>query len=132
MIAVYTFTGALIALCILFALKFWEVGSGRILFPRFRALLDRGASALKRFLIVVADRVALIPPFVARIVRILFASFALYVARLARATAEAAHRVADVVSYKHRFERRETRSEFLKKVSEHKEGASGEKDTPPL
>ena len=42
-------------------------------------------------------------------------------ANIAGATERGAHRVADFVSHRHRFERKETNSDFLKKVSARKE-----------
>jgi hypothetical protein len=43
-------------------------------------------------------------------------------AAFARSSERQAHRLADLVSHKHGFVPRETRSEFLRKMSEHKNG----------
>ena len=53
--------------------------------------------------------------------RFLVHEAALGIARAARYSERQAHRLADMVSHKRGFERRETRSEFLRKVSEGRE-----------
>ena len=47
---------------------------------------------------------------------------ALEFAHLARQASRQAHRLADFVSHKRNFERKETRSEFLRKMTELKNG----------
>ena len=39
---------------------------------------------------------------------------------------EGAHTIADYASHKHRFERRESTNEFLKKMNDHKNGTTEE------
>ncbi len=106
----------------LFALKYWELRNERVIAPILRAKFDARALHLKDLLAAARVDLAKIPPLTLRLTRILIHEAALGLAVLARITERQLHRLADLVSHKHRFEKRETRSEFLKKVSEHKNG----------
>jgi hypothetical protein len=70
-------------------------------------------------------RLASIPSLSAYVVLSSLALAAVGFARFARLASESAHRLADFVSHKRNFTRRETRSEFLKQVIEHKNGLNG-------
>ena len=121
---------AFLGLAGLFGLKYWELKSGRVLFASARERADARASHLKELLVAVRIDIAKLPPTALRIIRYLVHEGALALAALARIGERQAHRLADLASYKHRFERRETRSEFLKKVAERKSGR--EEGTQPF
>ena len=126
---IVVFVLALLGIGALFALKRWEMKHEQILFPVVRMRFDEQVLRLKELLGAARVDLAKVPPQTLRIGRILLHEAALGLAVLARFAERQAHRLADVVSYKHRFEKRETRSEFLKKVSEHKNGGGqGEAD----
>ena len=105
----------------LFTLKYLELRNGRVLAPALRAKLDTRAANFKELVIAAQMDIGKLPPLFVLFLRALVRQVALMLAALARAGEHQAHRLADFVSYKHRFERRETRSEFLKKVAAHKE-----------
>ncbi|MDP2648669.1 MAG: hypothetical protein Q8P19_02090, partial [bacterium] len=105
-----------------FALKYWEIRSGRVLSPKMRERMDKRARNLKDLTLAARVDLAKLPPQALRVARLFVHEAALFLAALARAGEKQAHRLADMVSYKHRFEARQTRSEFLKKVSENKDG----------
>jgi hypothetical protein len=106
----------------LFALKHWELRRERTLAPVLRSKFDARALQFKELLAAARVDLAKVPPFALRLVRVLIREAAIGFAVLARVAERQAYRLADLVSHKHRFEKRETRSEFLKKVSEHKSG----------
>lgn len=120
--ALVVFLISLVAIGGLFGVKYWEIRSGRILFPGVRLKADARAGQLKELILAARLDIAKLPPNLLRLFRFLIHEAALGLAALARIGERQAHRLADTVSYKHRFERRETRSEFLKKVAEHKNG----------
>ncbi len=125
MVASSIFFAALAGIVALFGLKIWEERSMRTLLPRFRALLDSGAVKCKLLLIRAEDMFIALPSVSAQLALSALAFSAIGFARLARTASEAAHQLADFVSHKRNFERRETRSEFLKQVIEHKNGLNG-------
>ena len=112
---------ALLGVAVLFALKYWEARSGRRFVPGIRTTIDERALRLKALFAAALSDAQQIVPLSARLMRFLIHEAALTFAWLARAGERRAHRLADMVSYKHRFEKRETRSEFLRKVAEHKQ-----------
>ena len=112
----------------LFTLKRYEEQRGIVLAPQMRHSADEKAIEFKNFLLSLRSRTEQLPPLGIRIVRIIIHDLALSFAMFARAAEKQAHRLADLVSHKHRFERRETKSEFLKQVSEYKTDA-GELDS---
>lgn len=120
--ALVIFIVSLLAIAALFTLKYWELRTGRTLLPSLRVKADEQALRLKELLIAALLDLAKLPPNALRLSRYLVHEAALGLAALARIGERQAHRLADTVSYKHRFERRETRSEFLKKVAEGKHG----------
>ncbi|OGG53659.1 hypothetical protein A2851_02105 [Candidatus Kaiserbacteria bacterium RIFCSPHIGHO2_01_FULL_53_29] len=113
---------SLVGIGLLFGLKYWEMRRERILAPSMRSELDRRAVQLKELMAAARVDLAKLPPIAVRLSRLAIHEAALGFAALARFAEGQAHRLADLVSHKHRFERRETRSEFLKKVAEHKSG----------
>jgi len=112
----------------LFVLKYWEARHQRLLAPNARAAFDTQALRLKELLVALAADLEKLPPEIMHLSRLAIHELALALAALLRFLERQAHRLADLVSYKHRFRRRAPRSEFLKKVTEHKNGA-GEEQT---
>ncbi len=120
--AIIIFGISLVAIGALFVLKHWEVGAGRVLVPTVREDADRRALAFKDRLLHLREDLARIPPITVLYARYLVHEGALGFAAFARMSEHQAHHLADLVSHKHTFAPRETRSEFLKQVSEHKNG----------
>ena len=116
--AVILFALSLVGIAGLFGVKQWELAKEQQLIPSLRDKADLRALKLKELLTHSKSNIERIPPVVARFTRILVHRGALEFARGARAAERQAYNLADLVSHKHRFERRETQSEFLKKVSE--------------
>ena len=110
----------------LFTLKYWELKRGMRFASRLRIGLDARAVRLKELMVAARVDMSKLPPFGIKLARYVLHRSALAFASLARTAERQAHKLADLVSYKHRFEVRETRSEFLKKVAEHKNGQSGQ------
>lgn len=113
---------SLVGLVGFFVLKDWEQKHGATLFPKFRGTLDIAAARLHDLMIALLADVEKIPPEIVHVSRILVHESALWTASALRSLAELVHRLADLVSHKRNFVRRAPRSEFLKKVSEHKNG----------
>lgn len=123
MIGAISFFGAsLLGIIMLLMFKAWEMRRDSIIAPRVRGHLDRGALVLKSWIERGEDALAQLPTFVSFLVMRSLASVSMHLARLARHMSESAYRLADFISHKHNFERRETRSEFLKTMIEHKNG----------
>lgn len=109
----------------LFWLKYWEVRYERVLWGEWRDRADSHAIALKARLQHAAWNLSHLVPFAAYLSRFLVHEAAMAFAAVARFAESQAHRLADMVSHKHRFERRETQSDFLRQVAEHKNGTEG-------
>jgi len=122
MLAFIVFIIALLAIAALFALKAWEEKRGRVLVPELRASLDERAVHLKDLLEAGQRDIEKLPSALLHLSRVALHLAAVGFGHLAHWLGERSHRLADMVSYKHHFERRELRSEFLKKVSERKSG----------
>ena len=120
-VPIVIFATSLLAIGVLFAIKRWETAHGRVLAPQVRMRADRGALKLKSRLQDVRMDAAKLPPMAALYARYFVHEAALSFAAFARTAERQAHRVADLVSHKRYFVARETRSEFLKKVSEHRQ-----------
>jgi len=120
--AIITFGISLIGICALFILKYWETGTGRVLAPVMRQEADERARELKERLFHLRADVAHMGPLLVLFVRYLIHEGALAFAGFARIMEAQAHRLAELVSHQHTFVPRETKSEFLKRVSEHKNG----------
>src|SRR5665213_353865 len=104
---------ALIGIVALFTLKRWELARERVLFPSFRTRADSEALHLKD--LFAAQNVV--------------HGMAVDAGHIAHWLGAQSHRLADSVSHKRNFERGQTKSEFLKKVSEHKNGNADGDDT---
>ncbi len=124
--AIVVFFSTLLATIALFALKYWEIRQEHIFLPALRQRADIRARQLKELLDAARVDLSKIPPEALRLSRIGIHQCALGFAALARRAEGYAHQLADLVSYKHRFEKRDTSSEFLKKVAEHKSGGVDE------
>lgn len=103
----------------LFALKRWEHLHGSILFPEIRQRADEQALRFKAMLASGLRNFGRLPHILVYLLRIGVHVAAVAFGHLAHWIGERSHDLADLVSHKHRFERRETRSEFLKQVIEH-------------
>lgn len=127
--AAVVFGLSLIAIVALFELKRREGKSGRVYLPALRAEMDVRALRLKDLITAAEADLAKLPPEAVHLSRVGIHVLALEAARLARFLEGQAHRLADLVSHKHRFVRRAPRSEFLKKVTEHKSEKDEREDT---
>ncbi len=130
--AVTVFFASLVGIIGLFSLKLWEERQGHAFSPSLRFAGDALALKCKNLLLRGEELLARLPSLTMYIAMTLLASGAVGFARVARAAAEAAHGLADFVSHKHNFERRETRSDFLKQVSEHHKNGNGGAPASPL
>lgn len=130
MIVAYTiFFLSLISLVGFFWLKERERTRTHASFSMLRERLDSYAVRLQDLIIVLKTDAEKIPPDIMHISRILIHEIALSLASALRFLSLQAHGLAELVSHKHNFVRRAPRSEFLKKVIEHKNGRSREVDT---
>ncbi|MFZ2886959.1 MAG: hypothetical protein WA021_04035 [Minisyncoccia bacterium] len=116
--AVIAFSAALVLIVILFLVKSIEARRERRFAEGARMHADRGALVIKHWLERGEWYIEQTPWFIGAITRYGVHVGALGYARLAHDSAEYAHGLADLVSHKHRFERKETKSEYLKQVSE--------------
>lgn len=113
---------SLASLIVLFVIKAHEASHPSATRALWRDKADMFALEVKWVALVIEWYVSRLPLLMALISRRLVRSAALTFAHLARVSAEYAHRLADFVSHKHSFERRETKSDFLKQVTDHKNG----------
>ena len=118
-LAIVIFFISLTGIVVLFALKYWETRRGSVFLPSVRQSADQRAVELKGIIAQSGVYLGKLPPFSLHLARILIHTGALGAAGFARFLENRSHKLADFVSHKHRFEAHETRSEFLKKVSEH-------------
>lgn len=119
LVAGVIFFGALLGISSLLLLKRWEFTHDRRLFPGFRLATDERALQIKSFLIEGTSNLEALIPFSLRLLQRAVRAGAIAFGHLAHWLGRRSHELADLVSHKYRFERRETRSEFLKKVIEH-------------
>jgi len=116
-----TFSASLLGLIFLFALKFWEEYDRFRFLPKLRLKADEKALILKKVLLYVGDVVKDSPRYSLLLLGVIAHTAVVAFANIAGAAERGANYVADFVSHRHRFERRDTKSDFLKKVSERKE-----------
>lgn len=116
----------------MFALKRYESARQRTIGGPWRAHADVFALEVKRAVMIIEWYIARTPILLLILARASVHVGALGFARLMRALEARAHELADLVSHKRNFERKETRSEFLKKVGEYKNGNGKEKDDGPM
>ncbi len=116
---------SLASLIALFMMKAREATHPSVARALWRDKADTLALEIKWVVMVLEWYVSRLPLIATLLGRRLVRSAALSFAHLARLSAEYAHRLADFVSHKRSFERRETKSDFLKQVTEHKNGSGG-------
>ena len=119
---------SLFGIIVLFLVKRYEMVRGSLVGGRFRARVDDFALDVKWVIMVIEWYLARTPDMLMALSRLGIRSGALGFARLARVSEEQAHRLADFVSHKRNFERRETKSTFLKQVGEYKNGLDNQAD----
>jgi hypothetical protein len=122
------FLGALAGLAILFFVKSYELSREVLLFPKAHAFADDRARLLRGDLMRVSRALEKLPGRTVMMVRSVLHMAAVQAATMASSTEEKLYTLADKVSHKHRFERKETSSQFLKQVTESTAGIS---DTRP-
>lgn len=120
--AAIVFGVSLLLLAVLFLVKRVELNRHARMFEGMRARADSGALQIKAALVRGESYLEELPFFLGALSRYLVHIGALSFAKLARASAKRAHQLADFVSHKHGFERRETKSRFLREVSDVKSG----------
>lgn len=112
---------ALSGISLLLSLVYVEKKSGKLFLPKLRNLLDRYAVDLNNFGTRVIYVIEHAPSFIVQFGYFLVHIFAVFVALASRASESKARKLVDFVSHKQSFKRRETRSQFLKDVSGHKD-----------
>ncbi|MBI4093981.1 hypothetical protein HY417_03385 [Candidatus Kaiserbacteria bacterium] len=127
-IAYAAFFLSFIGLVGFFGLKEWERKHACTFFPTLREKLDEVAERLHDLMIALKADAERVPPEIIHVSRILIHESALWIASMLRFLSLQAHRLADLVSHKRNFVRRAPRSEFLKKVSEHKNGEATKRE----
>ena len=123
------FFGALAALAVLFTLRLIEERRGARLGASVRLSLDRFALSIKAILMYVAALMERIPQITSFLLRAFAVALVRRFAHMTEGISRAAHSAADMVSYKHRYERKETRSTFLKEVSRGNEAKENEENS---
>ncbi len=117
---------SLVGIVALLWLKYWELAHSRQLAPHLRMRADEEALRLKELIAAAQVDAGKLPPLVLHALQVVLHAAAVDFGHFAHWLGSQAHRLADMVSHRRHFERRETRSEFLKKVSEHKSGITSE------
>ena len=110
---------SLLGIAGLFAVKYFEERSQKVLSLELRKKADEQAVQLKNLLLAKRAEASKLPGTFLHLGHVAIHRGALEAARLARFLEAQAHRLADFVSHKHHFKKGETRSEFLKQVKEH-------------
>lgn len=116
--AAIIFGVSLVGVALLFIIKRREVMLETTFAPEWKARADYQALRVKALLRKVGREAEKIPPTLVILSRILVREGALLGARLGALLEEQSHKIADRVSHRHRFERRETNSDFLKRMGE--------------
>ena len=124
-LAVSVFFISLVGILSLFIVKRWELQNEVILAPRLRDGADHYARILKHRLVTLEGEVGTWWPQTVLVLRYGVHLTALAIARGFSRGERMMHGLADRVSHKHQFERRETRSQFLKEVTS---GTKGEQE----
>lgn len=123
--AASVFFASLTGLTLLFAIKIIETKRGHTYAPRVRTVADDAARSLKSWLTQARVALSHVPPALLYLSRVALHKLALGSAQLARLAEAQSHKVADLVSHKRSFEKREPRSDFLKQVGERNDIDSG-------
>jgi hypothetical protein len=126
------FVFSLLGIIGLFILKSYELRS-QVRFARtLREEGDMQALALKRQGQLLTYELKKIAPTSVLVLRWGIHRAALGTAYSARAVERGAHAVADRISHKHSFALRETQSDFLKEVTDHKKGITSQESTDSI
>lgn len=120
--AFVVFGVSLFGVVLLFAVKAREASHPVLVRALWREKADEFALKIKWVVLVLEWYISRLPLLFTLMTRRLVRRGALSFAYLAHLSAEYAHRLADFVSHKRTFERRETKSDFLKQVTEHRNG----------
>jgi hypothetical protein len=120
-----TFVISIFGLSLLFAIKFWEEKKGIKYCPNIRLRADENAINIKKKIYQISERTEDFPQYILLTSRIILHSLVVGFAKIAGTAEKGAHKIADLVSHKRRFEHRTTSSSFLKQVSEHKSEMNG-------
>lgn len=118
-LATIIFFISLVGLAGLFGFKHWENGREQMPWQDARRRIDERAHRTKEIMLVSAIELEKLPPYLLHVMRISIQRGAISFGYLAHWLGRRSHALADLVSHKHRFQRKETNSEFLKKVIEH-------------
>lgn len=103
---------------LLFALKQWE--SSRVpLIPGVRLKADEKALELKARMLQLRTEADKLGPLAVHVAHVVVREAALGLAAFARYSERQLHRLADFVSHKRGFQRRESHNEFLKRITDH-------------
>lgn len=116
---------SIVGIILLFAVKKYELSRGVLVGGAFRDDADLFAMRVKWVFLVIEWYLARLPDFLFLLTRYGIRVGALYTARIARRAEAQAHRIADFVSHKRNFERRETKSQYLKQVSDKSDNGHG-------
>lgn len=111
---------SVVGILAIFLMKKLEVSRGALYGGAWRDEADLFALRVKWVFLVIEWYLARLPDFLFLLGRYGVRAGALHAARLARSAETHAYRLADFVSHKRNFERRETKSAYLKQVGEHK------------
>ncbi len=117
-LAMIVFIVSLMLIVALFTVRYAEERRGRKFAEFPRTLADNAALNFKDVLAHGRAQLEKLPPEAALVGMRAAHAAALAAAALARSLESQAHRFADFVSSKRGFERRETKSEFLKQVTD--------------
>ena len=120
--ALAVFVLSLLGIVTLFSLKAWELRTSKIIAPEMRERADIKAYEFKKLLARSQEELRKLPPEMVYLARTILHDAALGAASVARFLEGQSHRLANLVSHQRGFERRETQSDFLKNVSEYKNG----------
>ena len=107
----------------LFALKLREMETGKVIAANFKRSADLEALRVKELVFAANIDLKKLPHLAVFWGQEAIHFAALEFARLARGASLRAHQLADFVSHKRNFQRRTTRSEFLKKMAVQKREA---------
>lgn len=120
--AAIVFGVSLLLLALLFLVKRVEANRSARILEGVRGRADSGALRVKAALVRGESYLEELPFFLGALSRYIVHIGALSFAKIARSSAKRAHQLADLVSHKHGFERRETKSRFLREVGDVKSG----------
>lgn len=113
---------SIFGIIVLFVVKRIEVSRGALIGGSARDSADLFALRVKWVFLVIEWYLSRLPDFLFLLTRHGVRAGALFLARAARYAEAQAYHLADFVSHKRNFERRETKSKYLKQVSDHKNG----------